>query len=107
MTFDIGHNGNPKKNIFFLNVYRITRFFEKLNKKKILAHIYKRKYLEKFDPFSSVGFVYEFSNCFWLNMTFDIGHNGNPISFFLMLIELHVFSWEIKFKKRKYIFLRN
>jgi len=33
MTFDIGHNGNPKKYIF-LNVYRIIHFFEKLNNKK-------------------------------------------------------------------------
>ena len=37
-----------------------------------------RKYFKKFDPIYSVDFVYEFSNCFWLNMTFDIGHNGNP-----------------------------
>ena len=73
MTFDIGHNENPKKNWkkMFIESYV---FLEKLNNKKNFWPIFTKK----FYPFSSVGFVYEFSNCFGLNMPFDIGHNENP-----------------------------
>ena len=51
MTFDIGHNENPKKNIFFeKNVHRIIRFFEKLNK-KIFGPYLQKKILRKILPF--------------------------------------------------------
>ena len=51
---DIGNHNEDQKKIFFFEkkkVFRMSRFVQKLNKKNyFLAHIFTKKYLDKFGP---------------------------------------------------------